>query len=239
MIKLLARLVIISLKVLFFAALVGCIFCCLNKFKQQYPVVKLKILGELGYIEVKEIESLLDVDGLLLNNLWYLNLNIIKDRLMLNEWIDRLIIKKKWPNMLEISIISHKPIAIWNDNFFLTSSGKVLPSAKQKLKLDNVNLPKFYGKLGKEHLLLSTYFLLLQKTSSIGLIIKTLKFDPEQGIIVWLEQNIILKLGTFDLSERITRFIIAYKKKLHFSIKDICYIDLRYNNGLAVGWAVK
>jgi cell division protein FtsQ len=46
-------------------------------------------------------------------------------------------------------------------------------------------------------------------------------------------------LGTFDLSDRITRFIVAYKKKLNLSISDISYIDLRYTNGVAVAWTLK
>ena len=81
--------------------------------------------------------------------------------------------------------------------------------------------------------------LLLEKLSSIGLLVERLDFKQDQGIVVFLNNNIKLKLGTFDLSDRITRFIVAYKKKLHPSISDISYIDLRYTNGVAVAWTLK
>ena len=209
----------------------------INKFQQQYPVIKLKLLGELDYIDQKDIELLLG--DLLLNNLWTLNLNVVKDKLMLDSWIDQLILKKCWPNKLEVSILSNKPIAVWNDRFFLTASGKVLHSTKNELKLKNLNLPKFYGETGKENLLLNTYLLLLEKLSSIGLLVERLDFKQDQGIVVLLNNNTKLKLGTFDLSDRITRFIVAYKKKLYPSISDISYIDLRYTNGVAVAWTLK
>ena len=209
----------------------------INKFQQQYPVIKLKLLGELDYIDQKDIELLLG--DLLLNNLWTLNLNVVKDKLMLNSWVDKLILKKCWPNKLEVSIIYNKPIAVWNDNFFLTASGKILYSTKNELKLKNLNLPKFYGETGKENLLLNTYLLLLEKLSSIGLLVERLDFKQDQGIVALLNNNIKLKLGTFDLSDRIMRFIVAYKKKLSPSISDISYIDLRYTNGVAVAWILK
>ncbi len=209
----------------------------INKFQQQYPVVKLKLLGELDYIDQKDIELLLG--DLLLNNLWTLNLNVVKDKLMLNSWIDQLILKKCWPNKLEVSIVYNKPIAVWNDSFFLTASGKILYSTKNELKLQTLNLPKFYGETGKENLLLNTYLLLLEKLSSIGLLVERLDFKQDQGIVALLNNNIKLKLGTFDLSDRITRFIVAYKKKLNPSISDISYVDLRYTNGVAVAWTLK
>lgn len=241
LVRVLKNLTVISIKLLLLILFIGVTIyftSYINKFKQQYPVLKLKLLGELDYIESKEIELLLG--DLLLNNLWTLNLNVVKETLMLHSsWIDKLILKKRWPDELEVSVVSHKPIAIWNDNYFLTTSEKVLCSTKNDLKLNSTSLPKFYGSLEHKDIMLNTYFLLAEKLSYIGLFIQQLDFNKEQGMIVLLNNGIKLKLGTFDLSDRITRFTIAYKKRLHSSVSDISYVDLRYTNGIAVSWTLK
>ncbi|MGI9214915.1 MAG: FtsQ-type POTRA domain-containing protein, partial [Gammaproteobacteria bacterium] len=106
MIRIFKKLTIISIKLLFAAGLIISVIGYINKFQKQYPVVKLKLLGELDYIDQKDIELLLG--DLLLNNLWTLNLNVVKDKLMLNSWIDQLILKKCWPTKLEVSIVYNK-----------------------------------------------------------------------------------------------------------------------------------
>ncbi|WP_260081219.1 cell division protein FtsQ/DivIB, partial [Candidatus Palibaumannia cicadellinicola] len=49
-----------------------------------------------------------------------------------------------------------------------------------------------------------------------------------------------LKLGNKDINQRLQRFIDIYPILLQHTCKDnkhISYIDLRYQSGLAVGWA--
>jgi len=46
-------------------------------------------------------------------------------------------------------------------------------------------------------------------------------------------------LGRGDLTIRVTRFIVAWQRALSNDVANINYIDLRYPNGLAVGWKGK
>ncbi len=210
----------------------------LNKFQQKYPVTRLKLLGQLDYISHKEIE--LSFIDLLKNNLWSINVNTVKELVYANPWVNFVFVKKHWPDVLQVEVVQHNPIAIWNDKFFLTLTGKVLYSTNENNSIaKNLNLPKFYGSSGQENLLINTYLMLLEKLAPIGLQISKIDVNPTQGIQVTLSNNVILKLGTFDLPDRIARFIVAYKKKLRSSISDISYIDLRYTNGVAVSWGSK
>jgi cell division protein FtsQ len=45
-----------------------------------------------------------------------------------------------------------------------------------------------------------------------------------------------LLLGRDHLVEKMRRFIAIYEKTLKEQITNIARVDLRYNNGLAVGW---
>lgn len=204
-----------------------------SKFQQKYPTTRLKLSGKFDYVSVNELES--SFVDLLNNNLWSIDVNKIKDLAYANPWVEFVFVKKQWPDLLEVKIVQYNPIAKWNDKFFLTASGKILYSTKENNDtVNNLNLPKFYGPVGKENLLIDIYSNLLEKLTSIGLDITQVQFTENQGIQVVLGNNVILKLGTFDLLDRIARFMVAYKKKLCSIISDIYYIDLRYNNGVAV-----
>ena len=100
-------------------------------------------------------------------------------------------------------------------------------------------LPEFYGQNGQENLVVEKYLILLEKLAPLGLFILKVEVMSDQGIQITLNNNITLRLGTFDLLDRINRFIVVYKKKLQPIISDISYIDLRYTNGVAVGWTQK
>ena len=171
-------------------------------------------------------------------NLWMINVNKVKDRLYEHPWVQHVFVNKLWPDILKVEIEQHTPIAKWNNEFFLTFSGKILPSTNHS-GIKNLLLPAFYGQNGQENLVLETYFILLEKLAPLGLFISKIEIMSDQNIQIMLNNNIMLKLGTFDLLDRINRFTVVYKKKLQPIISDISYIDLRYTNGVAVGWAQK
>ena len=202
------------------------------QFKQKYPVTRLKLSGQLDYIAPTEIQS--TIADLLNNNLWMINVSKIRDRLYQHPWVQDVFVNKLWPDILKIDVVQHSPIARWNEKFFLSSTGKVLPFIKE-----NLHLPLFCGRDGQEGIILETYLMLLEKLTTLGLFISKIEIMFDQSIQVTLSNNIILKLGTSDLPGRVNRFIIVYKKKLQPIISDVSYVDLRYTNGVAVGWAQK
>ena len=216
-----------------------CLVCWLAivQFKQKYPITRLKLSGQLDYIAPIEIQS--NIEDLLHSNLWTISVSKVKDRLYEHPWVQQVFIKKLWPDVLKVDIVQHSPVAKWNDNFFLTFTGKMLPLTNYYGGKKDLKLPEFYGQSGQENLVVETYLILLEKLAPLGLFISKIELMSDQGIQITLNNNITLKLGTFDLLDRINRFIVVYKKKLRPIISDISYIDLRYTNGVAVGWTQK
>ena len=207
------------------------------QFKQKYPITKLQLSGQLDCIAPIETQS--NIIDLLNNNLWNISVNEVKQQLYLDPWVQHVFVKKLWPDVLKIDIVQHNPIAKWNDKFFLTFSGKILPSPSYYGSKKDLMLPEFYGQNGQENLVVEKYLILLEKLAPLGLFILKVEVMSDQGIQITLNNNITLRLGTFDLLDRINRFIVVYKKKLQPIISDISYIDLRYTNGVAVGWTQK
>ena len=80
-------------------------------------------------------------------NLIFLRNNEVKDKLMINSFIDSLHIRKKYPNTLELKIYEKIPIAILQDKrnkFYLSEKVDLIEYKKiESLK----NLPHVFGKL--------------------------------------------------------------------------------------------
>ena len=92
-----------------------------------------------------------DIQSLLISfygkNLIFLRSNEVKDKLMINSFIDSFHIRKKYPNTLELKIYEKKPIAILQDKrnkFYLSEKVDLIEFKKiESLK----NLPYVFGKL--------------------------------------------------------------------------------------------
>jgi cell division septal protein FtsQ len=58
-----------------------------------------------------------------------------------------------------------------------------------------------------------------------------------QSLSITLSSNIVIRLGSNDIKEKINMFFKVYKS-LNSSddLKKIMYIDMRYSNGFSVGW---
>ena len=215
----------------------------IDKFQKQYPTSKLQLSGKLEYLSVSQLEN--QILDLLATNLWLINVNTIKDRLYQDPWVQFVFVSKNWPDILQVEVVNHNPIAIWNEQSFLAASGKILPfsehinSVGYHARLSSLKLPKLYGVAGQEQWVIENYYMLLEKLATIGLYIAEITATNHQGIEVLLTNNVKLVLGSYDLPGRMNRFILGYKRKLRPIISDIAYIDLRYNNGIAVSWLSK
>jgi cell division protein FtsQ len=51
-----------------------------------------------------------------------------------------------------------------------------------------------------------------------------------------LQSGVVLRLGTGDILKKMRGFSRMYRAELSAQMDRIAYIDLRYSNGLAVGW---
>lgn len=222
--------------VIFIGWIFGICWLAVIQFNKKYPVTVLQLSGQFDYIAQDDIQS--NLSDVLNNNLWLINVSEVKKKLYDHPWVREIFINKIWPNILKLELIQHTPIAKWNGKFMLTNSGKILPLINK-----NLNLPEFYAPFGQEQVLLEKYSILLEKLTPLGLFISKIEIMPDQNIQISLSNNInntiIIKLGTIDLLDRINRFIIVYKKRLQPIISDISYVDLRYTNGVAVGWTHK
>lgn len=156
----------------------------------------------------------------------------VKQRLETLPWIARADVQRKWPNRLQISLIEHKPLALWEERGIIDVNGRLFfPQTVANI----TNLPQFIGDRERVSEMVDIYSLANKHLQSLELVIEELSLLSDQGWKLVLDNGLVVILGQKELVERLQRFVLAYTSKLRNEHEHIRVVDLRYTNGLAVG----
>ena len=127
-------------------------------------------------------------------------------------------------------------MAKWNQNAYLLDNGQIYSS--QKI-LTHALLPGINSTQNDAPAVLELYYTFKADLATEALSIQTLNETSDREYVVVLNNGIVLNLGDKDLQQRVHRFVKTYPLELIDKASDIAYVDLRYENGMAVGWRDK
>ncbi|MGL4769777.1 MAG: cell division protein FtsQ/DivIB, partial [Plesiomonas shigelloides] len=94
-----------------------------------------------------------------------------------------------------------------------------------------------YGPEGSEKEVLDAWHSMEKLMQENGFHLTMLALSPRHSWQAGLDGDIRLELGRGNRMERLKRFIELYPLLQQQTDKRISYVDLRYDTGLAVGWA--
>ncbi len=197
----------------------------------NYPVRH--VLVEHGTAKIDEIAVRDVVSPQLRHGFFHAHVNTIQQQLLQLPWVKTAIISKKWPDRLLITLTTHTPIAVWNKGAYLLDNGAVYQTS---LVLTAAPLPQVNSPQNDGAKLVELYYAFNADLSTVALNIATLNETNDGEYVIILNNNIALNLGDTDLQQRVHRFVKTYPVELEDKANDIAYVDLRYGNGLAVGW---
>jgi len=159
------------------------------------------------------------------------DLQILEERLRTLPWIQKVELRRVWPDRLRIVIKEHKAIARWN-------SGKLVNEYGELFLPGNLNgfeyLPLLTGPDQELERLLLTFQELQQLFTPAELQLAILNLNHRYSWSLELTNGIKLQVGRRNLMERVERFIALYPLLQRESKLPIEKVDLRYDTGLAV-----
>lgn len=149
-------------------------------------------------------------------------------------WLDRVSIRRVWPDTLKINVKEHQAVARWADKGLINQRGEWFDAP-----LDSANMAKLPELVGPQENLaeIVTEFNELNKMlkgTSLG--VTKLVQDKRKTYQLTLSDGVVLLLGRKEVNVRLGRFIRIYKTKLSDKMQSIEQVDLRYPNGFAVRW---
>lgn len=194
------------------------------------------IVIEGGLENVQEEEIKIVVLKYVDQSLVAINLDEIKQSLSSNPWVKSVNIKREWPATLVVEIKEETAIANWGNKQLLNQEGEIF---KPKNVLSQINLPYLSGPEGSEQRVMEQYQQFNLLLYPQGLRISSLKLNSRLAWSVELENGIHIKVGNKMVMERMKRFVESIGEVFKENFVDINTIDLRYNNGIAVGMNIE
>ncbi len=191
------------------------------------PIRTVIVAGEPTQAERRGIQdsmSKVELGGILTTDL-----NEVERQLQQMGWTRQVMVRRQWPDRLEVRLQKVVPVAKWGEDDYLAANGEPL-----QLPNEYPNLPALSAHISSPQQTMELYRLLQLFAARQGLTIMTLTESPQGEWEVGFENGMDLKLGSSDVNGRMQRFLRAYGVALKTQQQTIEYVDARYTNGIAV-----
>ena len=219
---------------LFLLLAMAVIYFCFSfygEYLSKFPLSVVEVHGNLYYTPQHDIKQAVLTEPRL--GFFSLKLDPLQNKLLNMPWISNVNIRRVWPNQIQIWLEEEVPLARWGDTGVMNTRGDIFyPHQRQNLAW----LPIFIADRKDKDTVVERYFNFLKQLKPVGLSITSIEVMTDHGFKLSLDNGVELILGRDDHAARLRRFIQAYRFQLINKISEIAYIDLRYTNGIAIGW---
>lgn len=195
------------------------------------PIRKIHAQGTFEHISENALRSV--VGQTLAGGYFTVNVDEVQHAVTALPWVAEASVRRVWPDTLAISVTEQQAIAQWAKGGLVNQQGVLF---KPEVITFPMNLPVLDGPVGMERNLTEYYRLAQKIIEPLSLHIHQLHMDSRHAIRLKLSNGIELILGREHTQSRLQRFARVYSKVLATRSADIERIDMRYSNGLAVGW---
>ena len=194
------------------------------------PVQTLRIKSDLTVGERAQVEALLRVKQL--GGILSFDMGSLRNTLAEMPWAREIYIKRRWPDIVEITLQRERPIARWGDAEFITASSDIVA-----LPDDYPELPRLDAALSSPADTLRVYRLVDQLVKPSDLRLTALRQSAHGEWQIIFAKGFTVQLGVDRLPERVNRFLNVYNNALLHEARSVAYIDVRYASGAAVKFA--
>lgn len=196
--------------------------------EQKAPINQILITGQRTQISDSNVEGAIRKEHP--ESFFELDVNELHKEIEAMPWVYQASVRKRWPNSLNIHVVEEIASARWNNDSLLNQFGQVFDA-----QLEDEILPNLYGPSGSELTALEGYQTMQSLLNSTQLVITEMTLTERFAWNIQLQNGVRLNLGREAFADRLQRFVDVYPL-LQKQEKQVDYIDLRYDTGLAVGW---
>lgn len=159
----------------------------------------------------------------------------VKDKLLSISWVKDVVVRKLYPDRLSITLVEHRPVAVWNDINFVSEQGTVFSLPKDRL--DTKDLPLLYGPDTEGKSVLEAWNKIKTDLHARNLDLTSISVDDRGSWTIQLSNQVELRLGRGEWISKIDRFVIIFPEINVPEGSRLAYVDLRYPYGAAVGFS--
>jgi cell division protein FtsQ len=216
------------------------LLCAAGWWLAQRPGLALRVvrIDAAPGTELRHVSAVLldqSVRQRLRGNFFTVDLDAVRAGFEQVPWVRRAMVRRVWPDRLEVAIEEHRPLATWGENQLMNTFGELYTANAAEAEEDGP-LPHFSGPPGSEQRMLGRYEELRRWLAPLGVTPRSVLLSPRLAWWVQLDDGTRLVLGReqgVPLEERVARWVEAYPRVRGRLGERAQVIDLRYPNGFA------
>ncbi|MCG2633552.1 MAG: FtsQ-type POTRA domain-containing protein [Gammaproteobacteria bacterium] len=198
------------------------------------PVRNVRVEGKFEYLDQTELQGRLA--GVLEGSFATLNISALRQAAESLPWVAEAGVRRLWPDGVLVRVVERVPVARWGDDALLSDSAQ----RYQPASLDGFGqLPRLQGPAGSEVDLWRSYQEFSWVFAPLPFAIAAVEQLERGGWRVQFDNDLQLLIGRQGDPLQLPALVRLLRGPLSPYLMRMAYIDLRYNDGFAVGWRDK
>ncbi|WP_411832967.1 cell division protein FtsQ/DivIB [Pseudoxanthomonas mexicana] len=199
---------------------------------ERWPLSRLRVHGQFEQVDPAQLRAVVLPHAQ--RGFFAVRLQDVQDAIEKMAWVERAEVRKRWPDVMEIVVVEHRPFARWGQDRLLSEHGKLFPTPKD---LDVRRLPLLAGPDSQVLEVVALYNESRQMFAPVGLEVRSLAMDRRGSWSLDLSNDVQVVVGRTDARPRLARFVRVLPQVLARQHAPLLRADLRYTNGFALVWA--
>lgn len=195
------------------------------------PVRRVLVEGSFQRVSPPEIEAA--VVAVARGGLASVDLDEVRTRIEGIDWVDQVVVQRRWPDALRVVVVEQVAAARWNDTGLLNARGDLF---LRNARYVPPELPLLEGPDGSEGMVAQLYLDAQGRLLEAGVRLTGVRLDARGAWELELANGVKVRLGRLAVADRLDRFISLASPLVAKRATEIGYVDMRYTNGYSVGW---
>ena len=196
---------------------------------ERWPLRTLRLQGELKQVDRAQVQAVVLPHAA--RGFFAVRLDDIQKAVGALPWVEHAEVRKQWPDILEVRIDEHRPVAHWGEGKLLSEAGRVFPAAGLKVPR---GLPELDGPESRAVEVMALY----EDASARLPNVRGVVLDKRGSWSIRLRNGTQVVLGRNDPSARLARFAPLLPRLVAQRPQQVLVrADLRYTNGFSLTWA--
>ncbi len=199
----------------------------------RWPVRQIELRAEYSHVSAEQIRA--TVQNQLVNGFFAVQLGDVQKAVAELPWVERVEARKRWPDTLQLTVYERQPYARWGADRLISRSGDIfaVPGAESMQ-----GLPQLSGPDERLAEVLAFHAECLREFAGSGLALRAVDLSARGSWRLTLASGALIEIGRVDARPRLQRFLDVWPKLASAASGPPVYVDLRYENGFALRWAL-
>jgi len=198
---------------------------------ERWPLRTLRVGGELARVDATQLRA--TVLPFAQRGFFAIRLADAQAAVSKLPWVEHAEVRKRWPDVLEVRVLEHKPFARWGKDRLLSEHGRLFPLAGVKVA---DTLPRFDAPDARVADVVALYNESRAMFAPSGFDVRALTVDQRGSWSLTLSNGTQVVIGSSEARLRLTRFARLMPQLLAQRQSPLTRADLRYTNGFALSW---